>query len=127
MVFLAGLLAGSWWLARWLGTPWRFFFFAVVLVLTVADGTMRGHLLFVENQAPSSVRAQLVRTQHWRRALDLTVALVVASAASLALGDHEAVAILMIGFSAGMAAATWVIEPSTTEAAFPRWKEQRLP
>jgi len=88
---------------------------------------MSGHLLFVENQVPASVRAQLVRTQHWRRALDLTVALVVASAASLALGDHETVAILMIGFSAGMAAATWVIEPSTTEAAFPRWKEQRLP
>ena len=127
MVFLSGLLAGSWWLARWLGAPWRFAFFAVVLVLTVADGTMRGHLLFVENQVPASVRAQLVRTQHWRRALDLTVALVVASAASLVLGDHETVAILMIGFSAGMAAATWVIEPSTTEAAFPRWKEQRLP
>jgi predicted Ser/Thr protein kinase len=122
---LTGLLIGSWWLAAWLGTPWRFAFFAVVLALTVADGTIRVHLLFVEHEAPASIRVQLARTQHWRRALDLLVALIVAPAAAQVLGAHEIAGILMLGVSAGIGAATWVIEPTTTEAAFPRWKEQR--
>ncbi|HNV03119.1 MAG TPA: serine/threonine-protein kinase [Vicinamibacterales bacterium] len=126
VALLAGLLVGSWWLAGWLGTPWRFTFFAAVLALTVADGTIRVHLLFVERQAPASVRAQLVRTRVWRRALDLAVAFVVALAASLALPDHGLAGILLVGFSAGLAAATWFIEPTTTEAAFPRWREHQL-
>ncbi len=124
---LAGLLVSAWWLAAWIGPPWRFTFFATVIALTVADGTMRVHLLFVESQVPSSVRAQLVRTRHWRRSLDLLVALIVALAASQVLGDHEVAGFLMLGVSAGLAAATWVIEPTTTESAFPQWKEQRLP
>jgi serine/threonine-protein kinase len=124
---LAGLLGSAWWLAAWIGAPWRFTFFAAVIALTVADGTMRVHLLFVESQAASSVRAQLVRTRHWRRALDLLVALIVALAASQVLAEHEVAGFLMLGVSAGLAAATWVIEPTTTESAFPQWEEQRLP
>jgi serine/threonine-protein kinase len=122
---LGGLLVSSWWLAAWVGAPWRFAVFAVALVLTVADGTMRVHLLFVEVHAPASVRVQLVRTRHWRRSLDLMVAFTIALAASQVLADHQVAGILALGVSAGMAAATWVIEPTTTEAAFPRWKEQR--
>jgi hypothetical protein len=117
---LTGLLVGSWWLAAWLGTPWRVGFFAAVLALTVADGTIRVHLLFVEHAAPASVRVQLVRTQYWRRSLDLLVALVIAPAAALVLDAHEIAGILMLGVSTGIGAATWVIEPTTTEAAFPR-------
>jgi hypothetical protein len=90
-----------------------------VLALAVADGTMRVHLLFVESQTPGAIHRQITRTRMWLMRLDLAIALVVTLAASRGVGEHQAAGTVMLAVSVGMAVAAWVIEPATTEAAFP--------
>jgi serine/threonine-protein kinase len=116
---LSGLAIGGWWLAAWVGQPLRHTLFAAVLALAVANGTMRVHLLFVESQAPESIARQLSRTLPWLMRLDLVVALLVTVAASRVVGEHQAAGTAMLAVSVGMAVTAWVIEPATTEAAFP--------
>jgi serine/threonine-protein kinase len=120
LVALLSIIAiGSWWLAAWVGQPLRYTLFAAVLALCVADGTMRVHLLFVERQTPGEARRQLARSGPWLLRLDLAVSIIVTLAASRVVADHQAAGISLLAVSAGMAAAAWVIEPETTEAAFP--------
>jgi len=119
VALLSVLAIGSWWLAAWVGQPLRYTLFAAVLALTVADGTMRVHLLFVESQTPAAILRQLARTSPWLTRLDLIAALVVTLAASRVVGEHQAAGTALLAISVGMAVAAWVIEPATTEAAFP--------
>ena len=99
--------------------PLRYTLFATVLALAVADGTMRVHLLFVESQTPAAMLRQLGRTRRWLMRLDLVIALIVTLAASRVVGEHQAAGTFLLAVSVGMAVAAWVIEPATTEAAFP--------
>jgi hypothetical protein len=39
--------------------------------------------------------------------------------ASRVVADHQAAGTFLLALSVGMAVAAWVIEPATTEAAFP--------
>jgi hypothetical protein len=120
LVMLLSVLAiGSWWLAAWVGQPLRHTLFAAVVALAVADGTMRVHLLFVESQTPAAILRQLARTSPWLMRLDLILALIVTLAASRVVGEHQAAGTALLAISVGMAVAAWVIEPATTEAAFP--------
>jgi serine/threonine protein kinase len=119
VALLAALAISSWWLAAWVGQPLRYTLFAAVLGLAVADGTMRVHLLFVESQTPAVLHRQLARTRLWLTRLDLIIALIVTLAASRVVGDHQAAGTALLAISVGMAVAAWVIEPATTEAAFP--------
>ena len=119
VALLSVLAIGSWWLAAWVGQPLRYTLFAAILALTVADGTMRVHLLFVESQTPAAILRQLARTRVWLMRLDLVIALIVTLAASRVVGDHQAAGTALLATSVGMAVAAWVIEPATTEAAFP--------
>jgi hypothetical protein len=119
VALLSALAIGSWWLAEWVGQPLRYSLFASVLALTVANGTMRVHLLFVERQTPGVILRQLARTRAWILRLDLLVSLILTLSASRVVGEHQAAGITMLAVSVGMAVAAWVIEPATTEAAFP--------
>jgi hypothetical protein len=119
VALLSVLAIGSWWLAAWVGQPLRYTLFAAILALAVADGTMRVHLLFVESQTPTAIVRQLARTRLWLMRLDLAIALIVTLAASRVVGGHQAAGTVMLAVSVGMAVAAWVIEPATTEAAFP--------
>jgi serine/threonine-protein kinase len=119
VALLSGLAIGGWWLAAWVGQPLRYTIFAAVLGLAVADGTMRVHLLFVESQTPAVIARQLARTHLWLMRLDLVIALIVTLAASRVVAEHQAAGTVMLAVSVGMAVAAWVIEPATTEAAFP--------
>jgi len=119
VALLSVLAIGSWWLAAWVGQPLRYTLFAAVVALAVADGIMRVHLLFVESQTPAAIFRQLARTGLWLMRLDLVIALIVTLAASRVVGGHQAVGTVMLAVSVGMAVAAWVIEPATTEAAFP--------
>jgi hypothetical protein len=126
MVSLLSVIAISgWWLAAWVGQPLRYTLFAAVLALAVADGTMRVHLLFVERQTPAAIVRQLARTRPWLTRLDLVLALVVTLAASRVVEAHQAVGTFLLAVSVGMAVAAWVIEPATTEAAFPELTASR--
>jgi len=120
VLILSGLAISSWWVAAWVGGPLRYTLFATVLALTVADGTMRVHLLFAERHTPAAVAAQLARTRDWLLRLDVMVALIVALSASQVLADHHVVGAALLAVSAAMAVTAWVVEPTTTDAAFPR-------
>lgn len=128
-VVLVGLLSmlaiGGWWLAAWVGAPVRYALFATVLALAVADGTMRVHLLFVERQTPAAILRQLARVRAWLMRIDLLLALVVTLAASRIVSEHQAAGTMMLAVAVGMAVAAWVIEPATTEAAFPEITERQ--
>jgi serine/threonine-protein kinase len=120
VVALLSIIAiGSWWLAAWVGQPLRYTVFAAVLALCVAEGTMRVHLLFVERQTPRDVPRQLARSGPWLLRLDLANAVIVTLSASRVVADHQAAGTFLLALSVGMAVAAWVIEPATTEAAFP--------
>jgi hypothetical protein len=120
VLILSGLAISSWWVAAWVGGPLRYTLFATVLALTVADGTMRVHLLFAERHTPAAVAAQLARTRDWLLRLDVMVALIVALSASQVLANHHVVGAALLAVSAAMAVTAWVVEPTTTDAAFPR-------
>ncbi len=122
---LSVLAIGSWWLASWLGQPLRHELFATLLGLAVADGTMRVHLLFIERQTPAAIIRQLARTRLWLMRIDLVIALIVTLAASRVVGEHQAAGTVLLAVSVGMAVAAWVIEPATTEAAFPEVSPRR--
>jgi hypothetical protein len=126
LVALLSMLAISgWWLAAWVGQPIRYALFAAVLALAVADGTIRAHLLFLERQAPAVIVRQVARTQPWLMRLDLAIALVVTLSASRVVGEHQAAGTFLLAVSVGMAVTAWVIEPATTEAAFPEVAARR--
>jgi predicted Ser/Thr protein kinase len=125
VALLSVLAISSWWLAAWVGQPVRYTLFVAVLALAVADGTIRVHLLFVEGQTPTAIVRQIARTRLWLMRLDLVVALVVTLAASRVVAEHQAVGTFLLAVSVGMAVAAWVIEPATTEAAFPEIAAQR--
>jgi predicted Ser/Thr protein kinase len=126
VVALLSIIAiGSWWLAAWVGQPMRYTLFAAVLALCVADGTMRVHLLFVERQTPRNARRQLARSGPWLLRIDLAVAVIVTLAASRVVAGHQAAGTFLLALSVGMAVAAWVIEPATTEAAFPDARSRR--
>jgi serine/threonine protein kinase len=120
VLMLSGLAISSWWVAAWVGGPLRYTLFALVLALTVADGTMRVHLLFAERHTPATIAPQLARARHWLLRLDVMVALIVALSASQVLEHHQAVGATLLAVSAAMAVTAWTVEPTTTDAAFPR-------
>ncbi len=125
VALLSVLAIGSWWLAAWVGQPLRYTLFVTVLAVAVANGTMRVHLLFVESQTPAAMLRQLGRTRNWLMRLDLVIALIVTLAASRVVGEHQAAGTFLLAVSVGMAVAAWVIEPATTEAAFPETASRR--
>jgi hypothetical protein len=57
--------------------------------------------------------------------LDLAIALVVTLSASRVVGEHQAAGTFLLAVSVGMAVTAWVIEPATTEAAFPEVAARR--
>ena len=122
---LAVIAVSGWWLAGWVGQPLRYPLFALMLALCVADGTMRVHLLFVERTAPETAPRQLARSGPWLLRLDLALALVVTLAASRVVAEHQAAGTSLLALSVGMAVAAWVIEPATTDTAFPEIAPRR--
>jgi len=125
VALLSVLAISGWWLAAWVGQPIRYVLFAAVLALAVADGTIRVHLLFVESQAPGVIVRQIARTRPWLMRLDLAIALVVTLSASRTVSEHQAAGTFLLALSVGMAVTAWVIEPVTTEAAFPEVASRR--
>jgi len=123
VLILSGLAISSWWVAAWVGGPLRYTLFATVLALTVADGTMRVHLLFAERHTPAAITAQLARTRHWLLRLDVMIALIVALSASQVLANHHVVGATLLAVSAAMAVTAWAVEPTTTDAAFPQHRD----
>jgi hypothetical protein len=107
-----------WRVRVWLAQPWGTLFVLAMLVCAATSTTLRLHLWFTLRSYPSELSAERRRVRTWTRACDagLTLALL---AATFQLGiDHQAIAVLFVTVAIGTALAAFVIEPTTTRAAF---------
>jgi hypothetical protein len=107
-----------WRVRVWLTQPWGTLFVLAMLACAATSTTLRLHLWFTSRSCPSELSAERRRVRAWTRACDagLTLALL---AATFQLGiDHQAIAVLFVTVAIGIALAAFVIEPTTTRAAF---------
>jgi serine/threonine protein kinase len=107
-----------WRVRVWLAQPWGTLFVLAMLACAATSTTLRLHLWFTSRSSPSELAAERRRVRTWTRACDagLTLALL---AATFQLGiDHQAIAVLFVTVAIGTALAAFVIEPTTTRAAF---------
>ncbi|MEW5984514.1 MAG: hypothetical protein AB1806_19355 [Acidobacteriota bacterium] len=108
---------GAWWLATWIGPPFRYPLFLGLLAMGVADVTLRMNLLFVERQTPAIMPRQLRRSAGWLKRLGVVFGIVYALA-GLAVSDaHPLGAGLALAAAAILTIAAIIIEPATTDEA----------
>jgi serine/threonine protein kinase len=92
-------------------------FLALGAAATIGS-VLRGHLLFTERVHPARLRLELKRTGTSARALDLVIAALVIVDGLLVAPRTALLAAIVLGLGAGLAVAAFVLEPSTTGAAF---------
>ena len=107
-----------WRVRVWLAVPWGTLFVLAMLACAATSTTLRLHLWFTSRSYPSELSAERRRVRTWTRACDAGLTLVLL-AATVHLGiDHQAIAVLFVTVAIGTALAAFVIEPTTTRAAF---------
>jgi hypothetical protein len=108
----------AWHARSWVPPPWGTLFLLATLTCAVASTTLRLHLWFTSRFFPVELSTERRRTRVWIRLCDagLTTSLLVA-AFGIAT-NHQATAMLFVTFAIGAALASFVIEPTTTRAAF---------
>jgi len=103
---------------QWLPAPAGMLFLFAVLTCAVVASSLRLHLWFTGHFYPSELSAQRARALPWTRWSDAGFA------ASLFLGalaigrDHLAFATLLISVAIVATVMSFMIEPTTTRAAF---------
>jgi predicted Ser/Thr protein kinase len=116
MYFL--MLYPAWRARAWLPPPWATAFLWSVLASAAAAITLRLHLWFTARFFPDELSTQLARSQSWTRWGDAAFS---ASLVGAALGigaAHPEIATLFISVSTAAVIASFMIEPTTTRAAF---------
>ncbi len=111
------MLVGAWWLAAWIGPPYRYPLFLGLLVAGVADVTLRMNLLFVERQTPAILPRQLTRSTGWLKRIDIVFGAIYGLAALAVSEVHPAGAAFALAAAAILTIAALVIEPATTQEA----------
>jgi hypothetical protein len=107
-----------WRVRVWFTQPWGTLFVLAMLACTATSTTLRLHVWFTSRSYPSELSAERRRVRAWTRACDAGLTLVLL-AATVHLGiDHQAIAVLFVTVAIGTALAAFVIEPTTTRAAF---------
>jgi hypothetical protein len=112
------MLYPAWRAREWLPQPWAMVFLWSILASVAAAITLRMHLLFTSRFFPREISTQLVRSLRWTRLSDAGFS---ASLTVTALGigrAHPEIATLFISASTAAAIAAFMIEPTTTRAAF---------
>jgi len=92
--------------------------FLALGALATTGGVLRSHLLFTERVNPLHLARELKRIRTTMRALDLAVFVLLLGEAVVIMGSQAIVALSVVSLGVGLAAATLVLEPSTTAAAF---------
>ena len=108
----------TWRVRSWLEQPFGMVFLFAVLACAAAATSLRLHLWFTARFCPSELPAQRARALPWTRWCDagFVASLVVAA---IAIGkSHPEVATLLITVSIAIAVTSFMIEPTTTRAAF---------
>ena len=107
------------WRARsWLPPPWGTLFLLAALACAAVSTTLRLHLWFTSRFHPAELSTERRLVQVWIRSCDAGWA-----TSFLAVGFgmaiyHQAIAMLFVTVAIGTALASFIIEPSTTRAAF---------
>jgi serine/threonine protein kinase len=108
----------AWRVRSWLPPPAGMLFLFAVLSCAVAGTSLRLHLWFTARYYAAELSAQRARALPWTRWCDAGFAASLFLAA-LAIGNsHSEVATLLITVSIAVAVASFMIEPTTTRAAF---------
>ena len=117
MLYVA-MMYPVWRVRVWLAPPWGTLFVLAMLACTAASTTLRLHLWFTSRWYPSELKAERERARIWTRSCDAGLTMVLL-AATVRLGtEHQAVAMLFVTVAIGSALAAFIIEPTTTRAAF---------
>jgi len=107
-----------WRVRVWLAAPWGTLFVLAILACAATSTTLRLHLWVTSRSYPSELSAERRRARRWTLACDACLALVLL-AATVRLGvEHQAIAVLFVTVAIGTVLAAFVIEPTTTRAAF---------
>jgi len=112
----------SWQIKEWFNaTPSRLLFIAIGAGSIVA-GFVRGHLLFTDWKNAERIRRELTRTRRLIIVVDLLVALALLADGLVLMSAKPTLALATMGLGIGVAVAVLLMEPATTEAAFPHEK-----
>jgi len=110
----------SWQIKEWFNaTPSRLLFIAIGAGSIVA-GFVRGHLLFTDWKNVERIRRELTRTRRLIIVVDLLIALTLVADGLLLISVKPTLALVTLGLGIGVGVAVLLMEPATTEAAFPK-------
>jgi hypothetical protein len=107
----------AWLVKDWLPRPWGMLFLIAVLGCASAATTVRLHLRFTASVYPEELAEQCARAATWTRACDAGFAALFLFAALGIQSEHPELAMLLVGVGVAIAAASFVVEPTTTRAA----------
>jgi hypothetical protein len=114
----AGAMYPVWRARVWLPQPWATLFLLTTLVIAASGGTLRLHLWFTSRFYPGELDAIRRRTRLWKTLCDTGVVVLLAITTSLIGTQHQATAMLLITIAVAAALGAFIIEPTTTRAAF---------
>jgi serine/threonine protein kinase len=107
-----------WRVRVWLAAPWGTLFVLAMLACAATSTTLRLHVWFTSRYYPPELEAERRKAGAWTRSCDAAITLLLL-AATFRLGlDHQLIAMLFVTVAIGIALASFVIEPTTTRAAF---------
>ena len=103
---------------EWVETPVTVAIFLALGVAATIGGVLRGHLVFTERMNRARLAVERRRTTRLLTALDVAMAALLAGDAAWIAPMRALPAVFALSAAAGLALATFVLEPATTAAAF---------
>ncbi len=116
----------SWQIKEWFRETMPLWLFAAIAVNAIVLGTVRGHLIFTDLMNRGRIRHELSRTRVFIVAMDLVMGAAVLADGALLMSTKPAMAALTMGLAVGVVVASVLIEPTTTDAAFPPTRRQEV-
>jgi hypothetical protein len=119
------MLYPLWQVRSWVGgrTGAALFFGGLVLVSITA--TLRLHLWFTSRYYPAELAKQRMRSAPWIQWPEAAFAVLLLISAVGVADDHAGNAALLAAVAIGLAVSLWIIEPTTTRAAFRRGRSPK--
>ena len=114
------MLYPAWHARPWIPKPWGIVFFFALLAAAAVAVTVRLHLLFTARSYPEELSFQRHHASPWTRCSDAAFSAALVLGALAIATDHGEVAALLLSVAIAAAVASWLIEPVTTRAAFPK-------
>jgi hypothetical protein len=124
MALYVAATAWSWRIGEWYRLTIPAWIFLTIGVGSMLAGTMRGHLLFTDVMNAERIRYELSRSRPLIIIVDVVTGLAIFADGALLISTKPTGSLLTIGLAVGVILASVLIEPATTDAAFPRGRGQ---